>query len=400
MPASTGPAAGSTGPAAAGAASQLDGVYCTTAANCWAVGYVTSGTVTVSQMLRWNGRTWRAVRVPNPAGTRPDDSNELFAVRCLDARDCWAVGEDTRGGKAEYGEALHWNGANWSSVATPQPGGGKPNDLTELADSTCTAANSCWAVGEYGSGFGLTEKIRNLALHWNGTRWSQVRVASPAGSSAGHYNTLYAVRCLAPDNCLAVGGVGTPTESPKYNARNEALRWNGKRWSLLTTPDPGGAAIGADSQLLTLACGSPASCWAGGIYGSIAATRTVENQILRWSGRKWTRAVTPEPDGTAAGAINYVLGATCSSSRNCWAVGTYENSVEAALNQALHWNGKKWSLVTTPNPAGTGKSAVNILLSVRCPSASGCWAVGAFEKAGGHLQNQILYWNGKKWSVR
>jgi hypothetical protein len=394
------PVPGSNVPGAAGAASQLDGVFCTSAPNCWADGYVTSGTVTAGEMLHWNGRTWRAVRVPNPAGTRSHDSNELFAVRCLEPRDCWAVGDDSRDGNAAYGEALHWNGANWSSVATPRPGGNKPSDLTEIADSTCTAARSCWAVGEYGGDSGLTEVIRNLALHWNGKRWSQVRVANPAGSSPGHYNTLNAVRCVSTDNCLAVGGVGTPPDSPTYNARNEALRWNGKRWSLQTTPDPGGTASGADSQLVTLACGAATSCWAGGYFGSNVPKQTVENQILHWNGRKWTKAVTPEPDGGAVGAINYVIGATCSSSRNCWAVGTYGNSAEADLNQVLHWNGKKWSLATAPNPAGAGKSAVNILVSVRCPSASSCWAVGAFQKPGGLLQNEVLYWNGKKWSAR
>lgn len=394
------PVPGRNMPGVAGAASELDGVFCASAANCWADGYVTRGTVTVGVMLHWNGRTWRAVRVPNPAGTRAHDSNELFAVRCLDARDCWAVGDDSRDGKATYGEALHWNGGNWSSVATPRPGGSKPSDVTEIADATCTAAKSCWAVGEDGSNSGLKEVIRNLALHWNGKRWSQVRVANPAGSSPGHYNTLSAVRCVSPDNCLAVGGVGTPPDSLTYNARNEALRWNGKRWSLQTSPDPGGTASGADSQLVTLACGAATSCWAGGYYGSNVPTLTVENQILHWTGRKWTKAVTPEPDGTAVGAINYVIGATCTSSKNCWAVGTYGNSVEAVLNQALHWNGKKWSLVTAPNPAGTSKSAVNVLISVRCPSAASCWAVGAFQKPGGHMQNEILYWHGKKWSAR
>jgi hypothetical protein len=44
------------------------------------------------------------------------------------------------------------------------------------------------------------------------------------------------------------------------------------------------------------------------------------------------------------GASNQLGGAACTSSRNCWAVGSYGSiDVGSERNQALHWNGKKWS---------------------------------------------------------
>src|SRR5271165_7071159 len=69
----------------------LDGVFCTSAASCWAVGEQGNGQGVVNQALRWNGKTWRKVAVPNPGGTATDDVSELYAVRCQAARDCWAV---------------------------------------------------------------------------------------------------------------------------------------------------------------------------------------------------------------------------------------------------------------------------------------------------------------------
>jgi hypothetical protein len=387
-------------PAVAGTASELDSVFCTSASSCWADGYLTSGTVTLGEMLHWDGRGWGVVPVPNPAGTRAHDSNELAAVRCLDTNDCWAVGADSAAGQAQYGEALHWNGRKWSSAGTAQPGGSKPADVTQINDSTCTAANDCWAVGDYGHGVGRSEAMRNLALHWNGSRWSRAHVPDPAGSRSGRYNTLYSVRCLSASNCLAVGGVGTAPGGAKSGTRNEVMHWNGTRWSQLATPNPGGTASGAESQLVTLACGSPPSCWSGGFYGTSSPTLSTKDQVLHWNGGTWTRAATPEPGGTAAGDVSYVVGSTCTSPGNCWAVGTYEVTPQAARNQALHWNGAKWSLVAAPDPAGTGKSAVNFLASVACTSASRCWAVGAAEKPSSHLENEILYWDGAKWSVR
>ena len=388
-------------PGVSGAASELDGVFCTSAANCWADGYLTSGTVTLGEMLHWDGRTWRVVPAPNPAGSTAHDSNELSAVRCLGARDCWAVGVDSPGGMAEYGEALHWDGSKWSSVATPQPGGTESGDVTQLNDLACTAANSCWAVGEYGTRSGSGAATRNLVLYWNGGQWFQVPVTNPDGSEPGRYNALNAVGCLSVSNCLADGAVGVPpgAGSPLSGGRNEALHWNGRRWSRLATPDPAGTAGGAGNLLVTLACGSPDSCWGAGYDGTSTPAQTIENQILYWNGRKWATAAAPDPGGSAARALNYVIGSACSSLRNCWAVGAYQTTGHAVLNQALYWNGTEWSLVSTPDPAGTGKDALNALISVRCASASACWAVGTFDEPGGHLENEILYWNGTTWSV-
>jgi len=376
----------------------LDGVFCTSAASCWAVGEQGNGQGVVNQALRWNGKTWRKVAVPNPGGTATDDVSELYAVRCQAARDCWAVGEYTKG-SASANEALHWNGKKWSSVRTPAPGGSAKGNVNELFDSTCTSSANCWAVGDYGNSSGPAEKRLNEILHWNGKKWSRAHAPNPGGTRAGHVNSLFAVRCLSSANCLAVGVYGT-TAASTYVVRNEALHWNGRRWSLVSAPDPGSTAFGGFSTLSALACGSPTSCWGAGSYGSYEPTQTSLNEILHWNGRKWTKAAIPNPGGTGTGAINELIGATCTSSRDCWAVGTYHNVAGVFVNEALHWNGRRWSLVSAPNPGGTGKDDLNILAAARCTSSANCWAVGIKQTGSGLYLDEILHWNGKKWSVR
>jgi hypothetical protein len=78
---------------------ELNGVFCTSPGNCWAVGSqaTSGGDTTVNQVLRWNGSTWRPFPVPEPGGTAPggtvgDDMNELSDVTCVSPADCWAVG--------------------------------------------------------------------------------------------------------------------------------------------------------------------------------------------------------------------------------------------------------------------------------------------------------------------
>jgi hypothetical protein len=389
-----GPGARSAVPAISGPDKQLHGVFCTSSKNCWAVGESQEGGSQTNQMLHWNGKRWRGASVPNPAGTTALAINMLAAVRCVDAKDCWAVGASSKDGVTFAAVALHWNGKKWTRVTTPQPGGSSSGDVTSLSDSTCLSAKNCWAVGAYGTESQITH-LSNLVLHWNGKRWSQTPHV-PNTSMAGHrFNFLDAIRCLSASNCVAVGEIVLAISSTSFAVLNEALHWNGKHWTKQVTPNPGGTSSEDVSQFFALACGSSTSCWGVGSYGNAVSTL---NEILHWNGKKWTKSTVPNPNGTGVGALNQLNGATCSSSRDCWAVGDYGLD-GARVNEALHWNGRKWSQVGAPNAAGSAMDAVNILYAVRCASARDCWAVGTSEIPDHQLQNEILHWNGKRWSV-
>jgi hypothetical protein len=391
------PAAGAQASPASPAAGQLvdpysvlHGVYCTSSTNCWTVGFQGSAMEPeVNRILHWNGRSWNRVSAPNPGGSTEDDESGLAAVRCLTARDCWAVGH-TYHNDIEKNQALHWNGKKWSVVSTPNPGGSKPGLISELFDVTCVTSANCWAVGEFGGG--PSGKALNEVLRWNGKRWSQVHVVNPGGTGNRDVNELLAVRCGSARNCNAVGDYGKQVEPQ----RNEVLHWNGKRWSHVSAPNPAGTGSSSANNLQALACGSATNCWAAGD----ASSSSTLNEMLHWNGRSWAKATVPNPNSSKPLVDNQVHGAVCSSTRNCWAVG--EQSIEgstAIKNEALHWNGKRWSLVTTPNPGGTGSASdSNTLLSVRCNSASNCWAVGR-ESSGGVYHQEILFWNGGKWSI-
>ena len=374
----------------------LNGVFCTSPGNCWAVGLSqpSRGSVTLNQMLHWNGRKWGAFPVPEPGGTAAHHYNTLDEVRCVSARDCWAVGYYLKGG-ADLDEALHWNGRRWSTVSTPTPGGILSGDLNELYDLSCTSSANCWAVGE----FGRSGTLANQALHWNGKRWSLVATPDPGGTKSGDSNVLNSVRCTAASNCFAVGFDMT-ADSVTIKV-NETMHWNGKKWSLQTAPNPGGTSAGAESELVGLGCGSSTSCWAVGFYDTTSAPQAALNEILHWNGRKWSLAAAPDPAGMSQNAVNNLFWVTCVSSRDCWAVGDFGTvaSTEKLANQALHWNGLKWRLVRTPDPGATALGPFfDVLAGARCTSAANCWAVGLRSK-GGNFVDEILHWNGNKWST-
>jgi hypothetical protein len=91
--------------------------------------------------------------------------------------------------------------------------------------------------------------------------------------------------------------------------------------------------------------------------------------MLHWNGAKWRKVAVPNPAGTKTGNTNFLYGATCDGSADCWAVGEYRNSNNATVNEALHWDGKRWSYVGTPNPAGSESLDSNVLYQVRCARA-------------------------------
>jgi hypothetical protein len=384
----------SAGPVALARGGYLTSVYCTARSNCWAVGQQrTAGDAVLNQALHWNGTTWKKVNVPSPGGAGAGDSSEPAAVRCASAKECWAAGFSQRNGGPALSEMLHWTGKKWYAMSVPQPAGTGKTAQNVLTDVTCIAARNCWAVGSFGK---AGSSRLNLVLHWNGAKWTRVRVPEAGGTGKQAISELNSVRCPTASRCLAVGSYTSGTGSPE--PFNQVLTWNGRSWVAQRLPNPGTGTPDFENSLIGAGCGAKASCWAVGSREATSTGGTLD-QILRWNGRSWSRQLTSQPGGIASGAQNQLAGVTCNSDRNCWAVGFYGPSGPKFLrNQAQHWNGKHWVIAATPDPSLPGAVASDVLLDVRCPSGADCWAVGA-EQNPGQVSNEILHWNGTKWSV-
>lgn len=377
-------------------ARELFGVYCNGAKDCWAVGEIRGKNTTVNQVLHWTGKQWLQVKAPNQAGTAKGDVNELLAVRCTSARNCWAVGDSQQPGDAQLDQALHFDGKSWAVADTPAPGGTSGGAFNVLDDIACSSARNCWAVGQYGiTGNGTQLEVAfNQVLHFNGRNWMFMKTPNPGGKSAGHINELNGVRCTTPASCWAAGTAGSIMNGP--NLHNEILFSNGQKWTTVKVPDPAGTGPLHINILNTVACAAKTDCWAVGVAGNLNSTKSKKqfehNEALHWDGKQWAVIKTPNPDKTS----DELLGVTCVAAQDCWAVGSV--GISPGLNEAMHWNGAKWSLVQVVNGGGTGGTPVNTLASVRCTSHSNCWAVGSADLSGVTEINQILHWNGTKWT--
>jgi hypothetical protein len=150
-------------------------------------------------------------------------------------------------------------------------------------------------------------------------------------------------------------------------------------------PAPNGAAGGY--ALNDVVATSTTDAWA---VGSVAGRRR-QTFAMHWDGRAWSRV--PTPNRSVPSADNELLGVAATSASNAWAVGsTYDHGVTRTL--ILHWNGTRWTRVPSPNPGGNGYDSLE---GVAATSASDAWAVGEYDK-GGIDRPLTLHWDGLSWS--
>jgi hypothetical protein len=256
--------------------------------------------------------------------------------------------------------AERWNGRKWAIQKIPHPAGAFESGLGGVS---CTSARACTAVGYYSP---IPETGLTLAERWNGTKWAIGKTPNPAGAIE---SPLVGVSCTSDDACTAVGDY--ETRAGEYVPLAE--RWNGTKWAIQKTPTPARASV---SELGGVSCTSASACTAVGGYGNSAGYSVP--LVERWNGTKWAIQKTPKPAGATGRTL---IGVSCTSARTCTAVGVYGNSARATVTLAERWNGTKWVIRKTPNPARATDSE---LQGVSCTSDDACTAVGDYYNRAGH----------------
>jgi hypothetical protein len=191
----------------------LTGVAAVTPASIWAVGSTISAAGLGTLTEHWNGRAWKPVASPSPAG--PDNFNEPTGVAATSATNAWMAGmltSSSTGARVVFVE--HWNGRSWRQSHMADPG-----SASTLLGVAATSPASAWAVGAYATGTGHD---RPLIERWNGSTWRQV--ASPIPARAISSN-LHAVTATSSASAWAVGYYFKGTQTLTL-----IEHWNGTAW--------------------------------------------------------------------------------------------------------------------------------------------------------------------------
>lgn len=271
-----------------------------------------------------------------------------------------------------YGQDLTFKTpSGWNLLSSPN----KSEAENVLNGVSCTSSSACTGVGSYVAEDG---NAYPLAERWNGSSWSTQATQT---SQPGVFND---VACASSTSCIAVGRTPDPeTEGAPY--RTFAESWNGTEWQTMSTPNQGTK----ENVLSSVSCTAATECTAVGHY--VAESGKTYPLSERWNGTSWSIETTPTSH------VGVLKGVSCTLSTSCVAVGSSLDPEKEAGSQrtfAMHWNGSKWTVVSSPNKSSTN----NVLNSISCTSWAACTAVGYYTPL--DTFPMVLRWDGSSWSTQ
>ena len=317
--------------------------------------------------------TWNIVYSPNFGWSA---NNELSAMTAISSNDIWAVGLVYPNVVLSISHTLteHWNGSQWSIIPSANAGA-YSNHLYGVA---AVSTNDVWAVGSsYADQRGSTGQT--LIEHWNGSAWSVI----PSPNAGNSFNELSAVTAISADDVWAVGNF---VNVEPFQNRTLIEHWNGTKWSIVPGANPGASY----NSLEAIAGISANNLWAVGAYSQTNGHQ--QTLLEQWNGSRWSTVHAPN----VGRFDNSLRGIAVVTANNIWAVGS-NISPSNGIYQTLieHWNGKQWSVVSSPSPY----TSMNSLAGVAVGTANNIWAVGYGYSSGTGAMTLIEHWNGSNWVV-
>jgi len=213
-----------------------------------------------------------------------------------------------------------------------------------------------------------------LFEHFNGTAWQ----AAPLLAAPG-IPDFEAVSAVSSNDVWAVGSDLNAIDSTL------AAHWNGHTWQVVTTPCLNGTKIvlqenacqQSNNQLTGVTAVATNNVWASGYELENSNLRVP--YVLHWDGKTWSLIKTPNP-GTGHGGVGSQLFAiTALSASDVWVVGHSQPGNGTITTLTEQFNGTTWSVVRSPNP---GLLGVDTLFGVARAAAGELFAVGSDEQSG------------------
>jgi hypothetical protein len=302
----------------------------------------------------------------------------------------------------------------WEIVPAPKVG-----TVNELLAVDALAADDVWAVGYHSDGTPdyvegtplwpggraqltpVPGSERPLTMHWDGQSWKPV-----AAPEVGEGNSrLTGVAAIAPDDVWAVGynDGSEHDENRPDKSRTLIMHWNGAEWRVIPTQNLD--VEGVNNRLYDVTALASDNVWAVGHTGggydfdlSRPDAPIGRTLILHWDGRKWSRVPSPNP----ASYGNQLFGISAVTSDDIWAIGTLfaneqtPSGADSVINPLmLHWNGKEWLNVPIPEASSNSPSySPSYSPSIVTIAQDDVWAVSSV------LWNApiSMHWDGSQWT--
>jgi hypothetical protein len=194
---------------------------------------------------------------------------------------------------------------------------------------------------------------------------------------------LVALLIMCPGLSLKAPAASPPADDhlslKEVGGRNAPSSVAGGGWNVVPSPNTGSP----NNYFSGVVAIAPDDVWAVGGYGVLGSS--AQQLIEHWDGKSWSIATSP-----TLAMPNELLAVTAVAANDVWAVGGYDSGGQAPIQ---HWNGSTWDVVPNPNP-GT----FNRFFGVAAISTNDVWAVGITSN-GGLNQTLVEHWDGTSWQV-
>lgn len=212
-------------------------------------------------------------------------------------------------------------------------------------------------------------------------RSRMIRTVSSPSPGLG-LNSLASVAVVSANDAWTVGFSSNSSDSSIRQTLIE--HWDGKQWSVVKSPNPGSIL----NELSGVATVSPNDVWAvGDSFTNNNKGKVWQTLIEHWDGSQWGIVASPNPGSYES----HLYSIKVVAANNIWAVGFFSNNSQGPSQGLVeHWDGRQWSVVTSPNSGLMG----NLLIGLGVVAANDMWAVGSSGD-----QTLIEHWDGIQWSI-
>ena len=293
-------------------------------------------------IVRWKGEHFRDTYIP------PGDwlYSGMDGVAAVTQDDVWVIGHD-------YWDKLlmRWDGDHWSRVplrSGVNPVGPYLNAVAAVTKNDVWIAGCCDASNN-----------SSVMMHWNGKIWDIIPYPTTPATST----VLSDIAVIAVNDIWVVGS--------HDEANTLITHWNGSIWEVVPSPN----LCKVKNTLVSVSAIGANDVWAVGACsdedtgGRIAWGKTL---IEHWDGTRWSIVQGPGLLGP-----HQLTGVAAISPDDVWAVGvswTNANYPVVEHTVVMHWDGKQWSVIPSPN-----QSSAQSFYDVAAVSKDEIWAVGESE---------------------
>jgi hypothetical protein len=330
----------------------FDGVWCSSASDCTAIGTYTSTSGRRALLLSEVAGTWSAQTAPVPGDANADPGVNLSSLSCASAGNCASIGGYTDSADNHQGLILTESAGVWSAQTAPLPGNAASDPSIGLFDVSCPSAGNCAGDGDYADSSGHTQVV---LLDESAGTWTAVEGTAPPAAATDPGADMDGLSCVSPGNCT---GTGEFDDSSGHSLPSMFTETAGT-WSSGVEPSLQNADTDPSATFDNVACTSPGNCAGVGEYTDSSGNQqgSLVTEVSA-TARPGAEAVPPANAGTNPGVEFAYRGLSCPSAGNCTAVGTYTDS--SGQGQALLLDAAPADPTLSATAPGTGSTGTAI----------------------------------------